>query len=74
VLNGSATFVTGGSVVEARSIAAEEIRGKEINGGETRRITKGDVIIVPDSVPHWFQKVDGPFTYYVVKVRSENGR
>jgi glc operon protein GlcG len=69
VQEGSATFVTGGSVVEPKSIGPEEIRGRSIQGGETRRITKGDVIIVPRGTPHWFREVLGPLAYYVVKVR-----
>jgi len=27
------------------------------------------VIIVPRGTPHWFREVQGPLTYYVVKVR-----
>jgi glc operon protein GlcG len=69
VLGGSATFVTGGSVVEPRTTAPGEIRGPSIEDGESRRIAKGDVIIVPNGTPHWFKEVDGPVIYYVVKVR-----
>jgi glc operon protein GlcG len=69
VLDGTATFVTGGSLVDARNTAADEIRGRAIQGGETRTIAKGDVIVVPNNTPHWFKEVNGPFTYYVVKVR-----
>jgi glc operon protein GlcG len=69
VLEGTATFVTGGALVEPRSIAPDEIRGKEISGGETRRLAKGDVIIVPAGTPHWFKQVTAPFLYYVVKAR-----
>jgi glc operon protein GlcG len=69
VLSGTATFVTGGTVVEPKNIASDEIRGKEISGGETRRLNKGDVIIVPAGTPHWFKEVSAPFTYYVVKAR-----
>jgi uncharacterized protein GlcG (DUF336 family)/quercetin dioxygenase-like cupin family protein len=70
VLEGTATFVTGGTVVEGKNIEAEEIRGKDVKGGETRTITKGDVIVVPHGIPHWFKEVNGPINYYVVKVRS----
>jgi glc operon protein GlcG len=70
VLEGTATFVTGGTVVEGKNIEAEEIRGKDLKGGETRTITKGDVIVVPHGIPHWFKEVNGPINYYVVKVRS----
>jgi glc operon protein GlcG len=69
VLGGTATFVTGGAVIEPKNIAADEIRGKEISGGETRHLNKGDVIIVPAGTPHWFKEVTAPFTYYVVKAR-----
>ena len=40
-----------------------------IEGGDTRHLAKGDVIIVPNGTPHWFKEVDGPVLYYVVKVR-----
>lgn len=69
VQEGSATFVTGGTVVDPKPIETNEIRGKQINGGETRTITKGDVIIVPAGTPHWFKEVPAPMTYYVVKAR-----
>jgi len=69
VQEGSATFVTGGTVVDPKPTAPGEIRGKEIAGGETRTITKGDVLIVPAGTPHWFKEVPAPMTYYVVKAR-----
>lgn len=71
VLEGSATFVTGGTVVEPRNTAPDEIRGSRIDGGETRVIAPGDVIIVPAGTPHWFKDVRGPVLYYTVKVRPE---
>jgi glc operon protein GlcG len=69
VLEGTATFVTGGGLVEPHTIAPDEIRGKEISGGEARKLVKGDVIIVPAGTPHWFKEVSVPFLYYVVKAR-----
>jgi glc operon protein GlcG len=69
VLAGASTFVTGGTVVEGRNIAADEIRGASVEGGDTRRIGAGDVIVVPKGTPHWFKEVEGPVLYYVVKVR-----
>ena len=69
VLEGSATFVTGGTVEGGKTTAPNEIRGTAIAGGDARRIAKGDVLIVPPGTPHWFQDVKGPLNYYVVKVR-----
>ncbi|HEX9425880.1 MAG TPA: heme-binding protein [Pyrinomonadaceae bacterium] len=69
VMEGTATFVTGGTAVEAKEIAPNEIRGARIDGGETRQLSKGDVIIVPNNTPHWFKEVGGAFLYYTIKVR-----
>jgi glc operon protein GlcG len=69
VLDGTATFVTGGTAVDTKTTGPGEIRGTVIRGGESHRLSKGDVIIVPNGVPHWFKDVQGPFTYFVVKVR-----
>jgi uncharacterized protein GlcG (DUF336 family)/mannose-6-phosphate isomerase-like protein (cupin superfamily) len=69
VVDGSATLVTGGAVVDPRTVETDEVRGASIRGGEGRQITKGDVIVVPNGVPHWFQHVPGALDYYVVKVR-----
>ena len=69
MLDGSTTFVTGGTVIGGKTTAPDEIRGTSVEHGETRRLGKGDVIIVPNGTPHWFKEVDGPVLYYVVKVR-----
>ena len=69
VLDGTATFVTGGKSVDPKQVAPNEFRGSMIDGGETRQLKKGDVVIVPKGVPHWFKQVNGAFLYYVVKVR-----
>ncbi|MGH7232593.1 MAG: heme-binding protein [Nitrospiraceae bacterium] len=69
VLKGTATLVTGGTPVDTKTIAAHEIRGASVQNGQTRHLMPGDVIIIPNGVPHWFQEVSAPFDYYVVKVR-----
>jgi glc operon protein GlcG len=74
VLTGTATLVTGGTMVGGKETAPEEIRGTSVDGGETRALRPGDVVIVPNGTPHWFKEVAAPMTYYVVKVRAEEGR
>jgi uncharacterized protein GlcG (DUF336 family)/mannose-6-phosphate isomerase-like protein (cupin superfamily) len=69
VLDGKATFVTGGKVIDGKTTAEDEVRGSSIEGGETRQLAKGDVVVVPAGTPHWFKEVNGTFLYYVVKVR-----
>jgi glc operon protein GlcG len=69
VLEGNATFVTGGTVMDAKEIAPDEVRGSRIEGGDARQLSKGEVIIVPNNTPHWFKEVNGQFLYYTIKVR-----
>ena len=73
VLEGTATLVTGGDVVEGKPTAADEIRGASIRGGQSQRLERGDVFIVPQGLPHWFKDVQGPFLYYVVKASAPAG-
>jgi mannose-6-phosphate isomerase-like protein (cupin superfamily) len=68
IVEGSATFVTGGKAVETRTVGPGETRAKSITGGVEQKLNKGDVIVIPTGVPHWFKEVSGPFLYYVVKV------
>jgi mannose-6-phosphate isomerase-like protein (cupin superfamily) len=74
VLDGTATVVTGGDVVDGRTTAADEIRGASIRGGTTRRLAKGDVFVVANGVPHQFTETTNPFLYYVVKATAGGGR
>jgi glc operon protein GlcG len=68
VLDGEATLVTGGKMVEGRITAPNQKRGKNITGGESRHVSKGDVIVIPAGIPHWFKEVPHSIDYYVVKV------
>lgn len=70
VLEGRATLVTGGRIVGGESVAPDEIRGAAIEGGVERAIAPGDVLVVPNGVPHWFRDVSGPVLYFVVKVTA----
>jgi len=69
VLEGTTTLVTGGTIVDGKPIAPDEIRGANVMGGETRMLKKGDFVVVPNGTPHWFKDVSKPFLYYVVKVQ-----
>jgi quercetin dioxygenase-like cupin family protein len=68
VIDGAATFITGGTIVEGKTTAPDQIRGSSIKGGESRHVAKGDVFTVPKGTPHWVSAVEGSFTYVVVKV------
>jgi len=69
VIRGSATFITGGTLLDGKKVAENEIRGTQLNGGAPQALVAGDVIVVPAGLPHWFKEVQPPFLYYTVKVR-----
>jgi len=68
VIDGTATFVTGGTIVGDKVRTPGQHFGTDIKGGQTHHLTKGDVIVVPAGVPHWFKEVPKTVSYYVVKV------
>ena len=72
IVDGSATFVTGGKMLDSKNTGPNEVRGSGIDGGDTRELNKGDVIIIPAGVPHWFKEVKSSFNYFVVKVRPQS--
>jgi len=68
VIEGEATFVTGGTVVGDKITKPGQHSGTDIQGGETHHLTKGDVIVIPAGTPHWFKQVPTSISYFVVKV------
>jgi quercetin dioxygenase-like cupin family protein len=68
VLEGRATQVLGGSVVDGKQTAPGQIRGSKIDGGQTYQLGKGDVMWVPAGMPHWFPEIPEPLSYLLVKV------
>ena len=69
-MDGSATFVTGGTVVDERTIRPNELSGSDVRGGVERQVSRGDVFIVPKGTVHWFKKISASISYYVVKVHE----
>jgi glc operon protein GlcG len=68
VVEGAATFVTGGTMVGGKTTGPGQLRGTDIQGGQTHHLAKGDVMVVPAGIPHWFKEVPQQISYYVVKV------
>jgi mannose-6-phosphate isomerase-like protein (cupin superfamily) len=61
IMDGSGTFVTGGTVVRATG------QPGTIEGGASRQVQKGDVVLVPAGTPHWYKTLDGTLTYLEVR-------
>ncbi len=78
VISGSGTLVTGGTTTgESRefppdSIVVTELVGpsgsRRIQGGQTRPISAGDVVVIPAGVPHGFSRIDDAITYLSIRV------
>ena len=59
---------TGGKMVDGKKTKEFQWLGTSMEGGEVHHLTKGDVIVIPAGVPHWFKEVPKRIEYHVVKV------
>lgn len=62
IIDGAGTIVTGGTITRPGGGGTATIQG-----GETRRVAKGDVILIPEGTPHWYKDVEGSITYLEVR-------
>ena len=62
ITEGAGTLVTGGTIVKGATPNAATIQG-----GVTRRVSKGDVILIPENMPHWYKAIEGQITYLEVR-------
>jgi|SRR5215467_10796175 len=69
---GEATLIVGGTPVDAKRTAADQMRAPTTDGGTTYHLTKGDVITIPAKTWHWFKEVPSKtVAYYAVNIESE---
>ena len=54
VLDGAGTLVSGGTLVNAATTRSDLVEGDRIEGGTTRKLARGDVLLIPAGVPHGF--------------------
>ena len=68
MLDGAGTLVTGGTLVDPRrDPPSTNVRGSRIEGGVSRRVAKGDVVIIPGRLPHWWSNLEGDITYLIIR-------
>ena len=65
VVSGAATLEVGGT---RKAAAADKFGGQLVQGGESHRISQGDVFIMPPDTIHWYKDVAEPFRYIEVPV------
>ncbi|MGD1091842.1 MAG: hypothetical protein ABSB35_07590 [Bryobacteraceae bacterium] len=67
IIDGAATVVTGGTLVRPANASKKGGGSATIQGGETRHVSKGDVIVIPAGTNHWYKEVEGSVTYLEVR-------
>lgn len=71
ILDGRATVITGGKLVEEKTTAPGEIRGKSVDGGTRQELRAGDVVHIPAGMPHQMLLSGGEtITYFVIKAEE----
>jgi mannose-6-phosphate isomerase-like protein (cupin superfamily) len=71
VIDGDATLITGGTVLNPTGAGSGETRGTELTGGSRQKLSKGDVVHISPNTPHQLLITKGHnFTYFVVKVKE----
>ena len=70
VVEGTATVLVGGEMRDAREVGPGELRATAVEGGKRHELREGDVLAIPNRVPHQFVDVSDPFLYFVVKVAA----
>jgi mannose-6-phosphate isomerase-like protein (cupin superfamily) len=73
VIDGSATMVTGGKLMNESRTNAENLTGSGIEGGTPRNVAKGDFIVVPENTPHWFSSINGSITLMSLHAPRSSG-
>ena len=63
MIDGTATLVTGGKLIDGAK-DGDNWRGKGIEGGKSQKMSKGDFMMVPAGVPHWFTDINGQITEF----------
>jgi len=58
ILEGSGTFVTGGKLTGETRPNPTNLTGTGIEGGVSRKVSKGDVLLIPENTPHWWSAID----------------
>jgi mannose-6-phosphate isomerase-like protein (cupin superfamily) len=64
ITDGSGTLVTGGAIVRPTG------RGNgsaTIQNGVSRHVERGDVVLIPSGMPHWYKDLGGTITYLEVR-------
>jgi len=74
MLTGTATLVTGGTMVDPYrpATSSTSLRAPRIEGGVSRRVGPGDVVVIPGHTPHWWSSLDSDIEYLIFRPDPDN--
>ncbi len=74
MLSGAATLVTGGTMVDAYqpTTSSTSLRAPRIEGGVSRRVVPGDVVVIPGHAPHWWSELESDIEYLIFRPDPDN--
>ena len=67
IMSGAATFITPGAASTAQGARETPEGARLIGAGESHRVSKGDVVIIPPNAAHMYKNIEEPFRYLVVQ-------
>jgi mannose-6-phosphate isomerase-like protein (cupin superfamily) len=73
VVDGNATLVSGGHILNGAPSAPGEVRGDSVQDGKEMKLKKGDIVHIPANIPHQLVLAKGDtFQYFIIKVQEVN--
>ncbi len=74
MLSGTGTLVTGGKLLDPTPArpGSTTLRGSGVEGGTSRRVGPGDVVIIPGYTPHYWSELDSDLEYLIFRPDPDN--
>jgi mannose-6-phosphate isomerase-like protein (cupin superfamily) len=75
ILDGAGTLVTGGTIMDPKAPPDGRRagpRGERIDGGVSRRVSAGDLIVIPGRTPHWWSSLESDIHYMIVRADPDS--
>ena len=67
IMSGAATFITPDAASTGQGARVTTEGGQLVGAGESHRVGKGDVVIIPPNAPHMYKNIEEPFRYLVIQ-------
>jgi mannose-6-phosphate isomerase-like protein (cupin superfamily) len=74
MLRGTGTLVTGGTILDPKASSANSttLQGSGIQGGVSRKVGPGDVVVIPGHTPHYWSELDSDLEYLIFRPDPDN--